>query len=33
LWHELHPIEHHYLAVANYAAGILEGLQYFRFVV
>ena len=33
LWHELHPIEHHYLAVANYAAGILEGLKYFRFVV
>jgi sucrose-6F-phosphate phosphohydrolase len=33
LWHELHPIEHHYLAVADYAAGILEGLKYFRFVV
>jgi sucrose-6-phosphatase len=33
LWHELHPIEHHYLAMADYAAGILEGLKYFRFVV
>jgi sucrose-6-phosphatase len=33
LWHELNPIEHHYLAVADYAAGILEGLKYFRFVV
>ncbi len=32
LWHELHPIAHHYLAVAGYAEGILEGLQYFRFV-
>ncbi len=32
LWHELHPIEYHYLAVADYAAGILEGLKYFRFV-
>jgi sucrose-6-phosphatase len=32
LWHELHPIDHHYLAVAGYAEGILEGLQYFRFV-
>ncbi len=31
LWHELHPIAHHYLAVAGYAEGILEGLQYFRF--
>ncbi|WP_310429821.1 sucrose-phosphate phosphatase [Chamaesiphon sp. VAR_48_metabat_135_sub] len=32
LWHELHPVNYHYLAVANYAAGILEGLKYFRFV-
>jgi sucrose-6-phosphatase len=32
LWHELHPVAHHYLAVAGYAEGILEGLQYFRFV-
>jgi sucrose-6-phosphatase len=32
LWHELHPVDRHYLAVADYAAGILEGLQYFRFV-
>ncbi len=32
LWHELHPVNHHYLAVADYAAGILEGLQYFKFV-
>jgi sucrose-6-phosphatase len=32
LWHELHPIEYHYLANAHYAAGMLEGLQYFRFV-
>jgi sucrose-6-phosphatase len=32
LWHELHPIDHHYLAVAEYATGILEGLKYFRFV-
>ena len=32
LWHELHPVNHHYLAVADYAAGILEGLKYFRFI-
>jgi sucrose-6-phosphatase len=32
LWHQLHPVNYHYLAVAGYAAGILEGLQYFRFV-
>ncbi len=31
LWHELHPVNYHYLAVADYAAGILEGLKYFRF--
>jgi sucrose-6-phosphatase len=32
LWHELHPVNYHYLAVADYAAGILEGLTYFRFL-
>jgi sucrose-6-phosphatase len=32
LWHELHPVDYHYLAVTDCAAGILEGLQYFRFV-
>jgi sucrose-6-phosphatase len=32
LWHELHPVDWHYLAVGNCAAGILEGIQYFRFV-
>jgi sucrose-6-phosphatase len=32
LWHELHPVNYHYLAVADYAAGILEGLKYFQFV-
>jgi sucrose-6-phosphatase len=32
LWNELHPVNYHYLAVADYAAGILEGLKYFRFV-
>ncbi len=32
LWHELHPVDYHYLAVADCAAGILEGLQYFSFV-
>jgi sucrose-6-phosphatase len=32
LWHELHPVNYHYFAVAHYAAGILEGLKYFRFV-
>jgi sucrose-6-phosphatase len=32
LWHELHPIDHHYLAVASYAEGILEGLHYLCFV-
>jgi sucrose-6-phosphatase len=32
LWHELHPLNYHYLAAADYAAGILEGLKYFRFV-
>ncbi|WP_309743318.1 sucrose-phosphate phosphatase [Chamaesiphon sp. OTE_20_metabat_361] len=32
LWHELHPIDYHYLAVAEYAAGISEGLKYFQFV-
>jgi sucrose-6-phosphatase len=32
LWYELHPVDYHYLAVAECAGGILEGLQYFRFV-
>ncbi len=32
LWHQLHPVNYHYLAVADCAAGILEGLKYFRFV-
>jgi sucrose-6-phosphatase len=32
LWYELHPVDYHYLAVADCAAGILEGLQYFRFI-
>jgi sucrose-6-phosphatase len=32
LWHELHPVNYHYLAVAECAAGILEGLKYFQFV-
>jgi sucrose-6-phosphatase len=32
LWYELHPVDYHYLAVADYSAGILEGLKYFRFV-
>jgi sucrose-6-phosphatase len=32
LWHELHPVNYHYRAVADYAAGILEGLKYFRFL-
>jgi sucrose-6-phosphatase len=32
LWHELHPMNYHYLAVAECAGGILEGLKYFRFV-
>jgi sucrose-6-phosphatase len=32
LWHELHPVNYHYLAIAHHATGILEGLKYFRFV-
>lgn len=32
LWYELHPVNYHYLAVADCAGGILEGLRYFRFV-
>jgi sucrose-6-phosphatase len=32
LWHQLNPADYHYLAVADCAAGILEGLKYFRFV-
>lgn len=31
LWHQLNPFEYHYLAIADCAAGILEGLKYFRF--
>lgn len=31
LWHELHPVDYHYLAVGKCAGGILEGLTYFRF--
>ncbi|WP_373538945.1 sucrose-phosphate phosphatase [Chamaesiphon sp.] len=32
LWHELHPVDYHYLAVAGYADGMMEGLRYFRFI-
>jgi sucrose-6-phosphatase len=32
LWHQLHPADYHYLAVSECAAGIIEGLKYFRFV-
>ena len=32
LWHQLHQADYHYLAVAGYAAGIMEGLKYFRFM-
>jgi sucrose-6-phosphatase len=32
LWHQINPADYHYLAVADCAAGILEGLKYFRFV-
>ena len=32
LWHELHQTDLHYLAVADYAAGIMEGLKYFKFM-
>jgi len=32
LWHELHQVNYHYLAVAECAAGIIEGLKYFQFV-
>jgi sucrose-6-phosphatase len=32
LWHQLNPADYHYLAVADCAAGILEGLKYLRFV-
>jgi sucrose-6-phosphatase len=31
LWYELNATERHYLAHGNYARGILEGLEYFRF--
>lgn len=32
LWHELNPMNHHYLAHTDCAAGILEGLKYFGFL-
>jgi sucrose-6-phosphatase len=32
LWCDLHPLNYHYLSSAECAAGILEGLKYFRFV-
>ena len=32
LWHQLHQADYHYLAVADCAAGIMEGLKYFRFI-
>lgn len=32
LWHQLNPADYHYLAVAECAGGILEGLRYFRFI-
>ena len=32
LWYELHPVDYHYLAVAEYADGMIEGLNYFRFI-
>jgi sucrose-6-phosphatase len=28
-WHQQNPAPHRYLATAHYAAGILEGLEYF----
>lgn len=31
-WYEINPAEHRYLAKAHYAAGILEGLYYFKFL-
>jgi len=31
-WHEANPFEHHYLAKAHCAGGILEGLNYFGFL-
>jgi sucrose-6-phosphatase len=31
LWHQVHLAEYHYLAVADCANGILEGLTYFQF--
>jgi sucrose-6-phosphatase len=32
LWHELNPMSYHYLAHADCAEGILEGLKYFGFL-
>lgn len=32
LWYDLHSLDRHYLAVGDCAAGIIEGLKYFRFV-
>lgn len=31
-WHQRNPVKHHYLAQRHCAAGILEGLDYFRFL-
>lgn len=31
-WHEQKPVKHHYLAQGHCAAGMLEGLRYFRFL-
>ncbi|MGB7417214.1 MAG: sucrose-phosphate phosphatase, partial [Thermosynechococcaceae cyanobacterium] len=31
-WHGKNPVKHHYLAQEHCAAGILEGLRYFRFL-
>ena len=31
-WHHRYPCDHRYLAQAEYAAGILEGLQHFQFL-
>jgi sucrose-6-phosphatase len=31
-WHRQNPVKHHYLTQEHCAAGILEGLRYFRFL-
>ncbi len=31
-WHNANPVDYRYLAQANCAGGILEGLNYFRFL-